>query len=142
MVSLVDPVVPEAEKIAMIKELLNQKYPESLSEFRPQKPMLRNNIELKGDTLLRELIGSKSWFLFSMLQIKFDEVRSWVTNDVLNKSSIGFVRFKSFIDNIQCINDCSERNIQLVQDFIMSSHKEDHRQNVMLISKAHRKKID
>ena len=50
--------------------------------------------------------------------------------------------FKAFVKNLVFVNDCSERNIRLIQDFVHMYKSEDMKQNVMHVARSNRKKVD
>ena len=52
-----------------------------------------------------------------------------------------FAKFKLFVKQLTCVNDCAERNIRLIQDFMSGYKSEDMKQNLMLVAKDNRKKL-
>ena len=46
------------------------------------------------------------------------------------------------LSTILVVNDCSERNIRLIQDFIDSHKSEDMKQNALHVVRTNRKKVD
>ena len=57
------------------------------------------------------------------------------------ESSDSYEKFRCFIENNICVNDCAERNICLIQDFVDNNKSEDMKQNVMLVARDNRKKL-
>ena len=49
--------------------------------------------------------------------------------------------YSSFVKNLNVTNDCAERNIGLIQQFVGSSINEDQRQNILLGTRENRKLI-
>ena len=47
----------------------------------------------------------------------------------------------SFVKGLPCVNDCSERNVRLVQDYIDGYHSEDMRQNLFQVVRDNRTKL-
>ena len=54
---------------------------------------------------------------------------------------MSFDTFKDFVKKIACVNDCAERNIRLIQDFVGAYKEEDMKQNLMLVARDNRKKL-
>ena len=52
-----------------------------------------------------------------------------------------FCEFNEFIKNLSVTNDCAERNISLIQQFIGASHNEQQRQDVLLVVRENRKLV-
>ena len=75
-------------------------------------------------------MGSQSWSLIKFAGIKPDEVESWITSSIFSSPV-----FKDFIQRIECRTDCAERNIKLIQEFIMGYKNEDMAQNLMLVAR-------
>lgn len=119
----------QGQKVEIMARLLSQEAPES---FRYSKPELPN---LSRSTRLVDLVGPHSWHLLQVAGIKTDDVKQWIKARDVPET------LKSFVKSLASVNDCSERNIRLIQDFIDSSSKEDRRQNVMNVTRAHRKKL-
>src|SRR6218665_53725 len=116
----------------MIEKLLDQEIP---PEFIPWKPTL--------PVVAKETRLDWTWELYCFgnywsIEKKDVHVESWKTNMTSNHSC---KKFCNFVQNIECVNDCSERNIKLVQEFVMSSTNEDQRQKVMLAARDNRKKM-
>jgi len=65
------------------------------------------------------------------------EVEKWKRGEA-NQS---FDTFKHFVKKIACVNDCAERNIRLIQDFVGGYKEEDMKQNLMLVARDNRKKL-
>ena len=55
--------------------------------------------------------------------------------------SESFAVFGDFVRGLHSTNDCAERNIKLIQDYVMSSNKEEARQNIIFFAQDNRKKM-
>jgi hypothetical protein len=55
------------------------------------------------------------WLLLKIAGIPTGEVEKWISDDGDANQSLDL--FKNFVRNIECTNDCAERNIKLIQDF-------------------------
>ena len=86
-------------------------------------------------------MGPESWFIFLKLDISASEVMSWLKDDKFDENGLKYKVFKSFVSNMICVNDCAERNIRLIQDFVKDSRKDGHLQNILQVVKKHRKKV-
>ena len=65
-------------------------------------------------TELCDLMGPGSWLLLKVFGISSDEVESWIKGMAGESIHV----FKTFVQNIHCNNNCAERNIRLIQDFV------------------------
>ena len=92
-----------------------------------------------SDSRLEDLITKESW-LFFILTGYTESVREWHTSsDYLALDS--YKHFTQLVRNISVTNDCVERNISLIENFVHTSHNEDQRQNILLVVREHRKLI-
>ena len=132
VLALSDDDVETGTKISMVDKLLTFDVPNTFSKLKPRLP------QLERSTKLVDLIGPESWMIFSLLNITKEEVESW-TED-MNKES--FQQFSEFTKKLTVVNDCSERNIRLIQDFIDSHKSEDMKQNALHVVRTNRKKVD
>lgn len=132
-VALCDPDLEMEEKMLMVKKLLGYEIPEEFEKCKPTLP------KLTASTELHELVGAQSWILLKLNSIQKEDVQCWVEEGL--ESSESYQKFCKFIRNLVAVNDCVERNIKLIQEFVMSSNKEDMRQNIMLVAKDNRKKL-
>ena len=131
--ALADEEVPKEERDLMVENLIKVDIPE---EFFLGKPTLP---ELSEETNLPDLIGDQSWSLLSFLSIGKEEVKTWLEADV--STNMSYQKFVQFMKNLETVNDCAERNVKLIQDYVMASKSEDQRQNVMLVARENRKKL-
>ena len=86
---------------------------------KPELPVILMSTELS------ELVGPQSWFIVKVAEVPMEELDT----------------FKNFLKKIPCVNDCAERNIRLIQDFIGGYKSEDMKQNLMLVARDNRKKL-
>jgi hypothetical protein len=73
-----------------------------------------------------------------------EEVRKWVLSAEKGEdfqSIESFCEFNEFIKNLSVTNDCAERNISLIQQFISAFHNEQQRQDVLLVVRENRKLV-
>ena len=133
ILALADEDVPKEERDLMVENLMKVDVPE---EFLLGKPTLP---EMSQETKLADLIGDQSWSLLSLLEIGKEEVKTWMEADVSN--NLSYQKFAQFVKNLETVNDCAERNVKLIQDYLMTSKSEDQRQNIMLVAKDNCKKL-
>ena len=133
ILAFADEEVPKEERDLMVENLIKVDIPE---EFFLGKPTLP---ELSEETNLPDLIGDQSWSLLSFLSIGKEEVKTWLEADV--STNMSYQKFVQFMKNLETVNDCAERNVKLIQDYVMASKSEDQRQNVMLVARENRKKL-
>jgi len=129
--SIADDDVEEEEKKKMLCKLMEQPVPHELFMGKPELPVVT------ACTKLSDLIGPQSWLLLTVAGIPGGEVEKWIKVDASQSLDL----FKSFVKNIECTNDCAERNIRLIQDFVNGYKSEDMKQNLMLVARDNRKKL-
>lgn len=93
--------------------------------------------EVGPSTELVDLVSGESWLLLQVAEVNQVYVQIWPA-DLTVRSFLSFV---DFIKGLTCVNDCSERNIRLIQDFVSGFKSEDMKQNLMLVARNNRKKI-
>ena len=103
-----------------------------------EKPKLPRKNQLEKNSL-KDYMGPASSFLFQLFEIEdisflLDPVKDWPSNK-------SYLLMKKYISNISPVNDSSERKVKLLQDFIMKSRDEKHRQDIMLQVNLSRKKL-
>ena len=131
LLALADDDVEKDEKIKMMRSLVEFDIP---NEFRVGKPELP--VKSK-DTELSQLVGPQSWLLLKVADVPDQEVIKWIKGEGIES----FDKFKIFVKQMTCVNDCAEQNIQLIQDFISGYKSEDMKQNLMLVVRDNRKKL-
>ena len=131
MLAIADDDVEEAEKLKMLEKLLQYDVPDQFRLGKPELPIISRSTELT------ELVTPESWILLKVAEVADEDVEKWVKGE----ASDSYEKFKCFIKNNICVNDCAERNIRLIQDFVDSYKSEDMKQNVMLVARDNRKKL-
>jgi hypothetical protein len=129
--SLADDDVEENEKKKMLCKLIEQPVPEEFNMGKPELPVVTSSTELC------DLVGPQSWLLLRIAGIPTGEVEKWIDGGANQSLDV----FKNFVRNIECTNDCAERNIKLIQDFVSGYRNEDMKQNLMLVARDNRKKL-
>ena len=131
VMALVDDDVEKDEKKNILQKLLQFPVPEEFMKGKPKMPVITLS------TTLSNLVGDQSWILFCLAKVTHDQVKLAAQGDLTVLDN-----FKFFVKNMVVTNDCAERNIKLIQDFIMSYRNEDMKQNVLLVTKNHRKMLN
>jgi len=75
---------------------------------KPDLPVVTSSTELC------DFIEPESWILLKVLGISNDEVESWIKGEAGESIHV----LKTLVQNIQCNNNCSERNIRLIKGFV------------------------
>jgi hypothetical protein len=88
-------------------------------------------------TQLPELIGPQSWLLLKEAEVVKEDVENWIKGEDIHT----FDELKRFIKQNTCVNDCAERNICLIYDFVNGYKSKDKKQNLMLVARDNRKKL-
>ena len=131
VMALADSDLCEEKKIKMLKILVKFDVP-ALEDININKPIPVTIVET---TKLTDLVTQESWFLF-IVEDLVEEVRKWVLSAEKGEdlqSIESFCEFNEFIKNLSVTNDCAERNISLIQQFIVASHNEQQRQEYFLL---------
>ena len=100
-----------------------------------EKVDLLLELDFTGDSppSLLSLIGRNSWFIFTLLNITKSEDKVWLTFPSAVWPFVEqFKIFSRFVDGIEVVNDCSERAVKLVSEFMNVCHDEDDRQELLL----------
>lgn len=88
-------------------------------------------------TTLADLVGPDSWFIFYNLQLDSEflmhDVAHWAYLASFNGSLIN-------LNSINVVNDCAERGVKLSSDFLASSKREGHYQNVLQVVEQDRRR--
>ena len=74
---------------------------------KPELPVILMSTELS------ELVGPQSWFIVKVAEVPMEELEKWKRGEATQS----FDTFKNCVKKIPCVNDCTERNIRLIQDF-------------------------
>jgi hypothetical protein len=139
VLALADPGMHLQDKLKVIEQLLRFPIPED-GDIAIGKP---EPVLILPDTEIQELVTSESWFLFKILELS-EEVRVWYQYASLSQPLENLKSFQSFcffVDHLAVTNDCSERNICLIQNYVQSSTSEDQRQNILLVVREERKTL-
>ena len=95
--------------------------------------------DIAGFEDMSDLIGPNSWYLLELANIHGDWLKKHVS---VWQDSQDYAKFKEFISNMSVVNDCSERGVKLVQEYIDSARNETLRQDVMTTAKVYKSKIN
>ena len=114
-----------------MERLLDSEVPDQFRMGKPELPVILMSTELS------ELVGPQSWFIVKVAEVPMEELEKWKRGEATQS----FDTFKNFVKKIPCVNDCDERNIRLIQDFIGGYKSEDMKQNLMLVARDNRKKL-
>ena len=73
------------------------------------------DIELNRETELVDLLGSNSFLLWDILNLDWDWLRQ--SPEEWDKSA-SFVQMKEYVCTVKVTNDCAERGVKLISDYI------------------------
>ena len=125
-----DPDVKEA----MANALLRTPKP---NRFEPGKPEFPVALMANNPTM-DQLIGSKSWLLFSLLGKSGDwlqmPVRLWDTDNE-------YVSMKETVSHLEVVNDTAERGVKDIQEYANAARDGGQRGRIILVSNSHRVKL-
>ena len=112
--SLCDKGTPNPDKEAIVKAMLEAGRPQ---QFPLQKLIIKTHIpeNHKRDVVgLHEFAGECLWLILEWLSIDTD----WMLFPSDWAGCQSFVRFKNLVDKLEVVNDCAERSVKDVTEFI------------------------
>ena len=122
-----------ADRLLAVKPALELQSPQDRFGSGFGKPKFPNFITIS--TTLADLVGSDSWYTFAVLKINSE----FLTEDVSDWSSHdGYQAALTNIEALNVINDSAERGVKLSADFLSTSKKEEHYQNVLQVVEGDR----
>lgn len=134
MLSIVDEDLENNVRRSMATKLLSHKVPETVSVGYPQTKCLEEVEDLS------DLVGPESWFIFRAADV--DEV-GWLVENVDDWPNFpSYKKLKDFISKMSVVNDCSERGVKIIQEYIDSACNEDLRQDIVTTAKVYKSKIN
>ena len=91
-------------------------------------------------TVLTDLIGPESYFLFDALGVDFEWLTTPADTWVENKS---YKKAQNFVRTVKIANDVAERGVKLMSDFATKITTDPEQRNCLLqVVEYHRKKFD
>lgn len=129
--ALADDDIEEEEKMKILQRLTEFEFPDKFRIGKPELPVICKSTELS------DLVGPQSWKILEVAGVSVNEVKEWTNR----RAGESLDRFKNFVKKITAVNDCAERNIRLIQDFVSGYKSEDMKQNLMLVARDSRKKM-
>lgn len=126
-----DDAVKKEDKQEILIELLKAENmpPDVFEKGKPKLP------DITPETKLSDLVGPQSWQILQVAGVGRSDIEAWAETGEVNSSFVKFVR------QLTCVNDCSERNIRLVQEYCATFHSEDMRQNAFQVARDNRQKL-
>ncbi|KAK5918331.1 hypothetical protein CgunFtcFv8_003105 [Champsocephalus gunnari] len=124
--------VPNEDKRALASAILEHK-PDDLPMHIPEQRFGAGFGKPKFPTLLpttslADLANKDCWFGMHQLHIDPEfmslDVKEWATNAAFKKSVVN-------VCAMNVVNDCAERGVKLMSDFVAVARKEQHLQNVL-----------
>ena len=140
--ALLDQDISAEDREAMAKRLYSLPVPETFKHSEEVDLFSELDFTCDNPPSLLPLIGKNSWFIFTLLNITKSEDKVWLTCPSAVWPFVEqFKTFSRFVDGIQVVNDCSERAVKLVSEFINVCHDEDDRQELLLAVQQRRDQL-
>ena len=139
ILALCDKGTGNEEKEEIIKAMINTDRPQ---HFLPQKPVMKVHILLNkspGDVALRQFVGERSWLMIDLFDVEVEWMEQSPEQWIQFPS---FLRFKEIIDSLKVVNDCAERGVKDMTEFLNSSKDADQREMVQIVVNHHRQLLD
>ena len=68
---------------------------------------------------------------------------AWLNQEVEDWPNFpSYIELKRFISQMYVVNDCSERGVKIIQEYIDSACNEDPRQDIITTAKVYKSKIN
>ena len=110
--ALCDQGVSNETKDDIVSAMLNTGRPHDIP---PQKPLMHTRLLEKTQVNLDLFVGERSWLMFQLLGINtcwmHEQSREWPQN-------AEYRRFCTIVSSLKVVNDCAERSIKDVTEFI------------------------
>ena len=137
--SMLDDAVPESEKKEIAEKILATASTDNILEWKYEKVIISNIIDTEKKPTLGDFVDSRSKLIFDILN--FDKIKmEWLQLPPnLWHLITAYKEFNSFVRALPVVNDSAERNIRLIQDFVLSCHDEELRQDLLLAVDLKRK---
>ncbi len=137
--SLCNHDASDLEKVAIVRAMQIAGQPQ---HFPPQKTVMKEQLLnncMCGEVELHEFAGERSWMIFTRLVVQTQWMQQPPANWI---HSPAFVQFKNLVDSLEVVNDCAERSIKDVTEFVNYSKDANHRDCVMMVVNPHRQLLD
>ena len=141
VLALCDIDTADAVKAEIVREMIAAGRPQ---DFVPKKPemkiaVLSRQPPLEGDIGLQEFVGPRSWLIFHLLNINTD----WMQHPPSEWSDLpAFNTFNDTVRMLKVVNDCAERSVKDVTEFINYGKDPYRLDRVMMVVNHHRQLID
>ena len=146
VLALFDDSLPDDVRANAARALHMTSKPDSMQPGKPKLPDVTKKefwqdcVEGKELDCLARLIGPESWFIPQLLGLS-DEDMVWLQLRVDEWMILpGYKRMKAFIEGLSVTNDCAERGVALIQNFVNSTTDESLRQDLVLAVQEHRER--
>jgi hypothetical protein len=137
VLALFDPALHAIWKNMMVAKLKGIPRPPF---FRPSKPKMITISEEEFPTL-SNFIGPRSWLLFHLLKLT-DRQLEWMQMDCNHWKLFEDYRFiEGFVRGLEVTNDCAERGVKLISDFIDVVQCEEQQKFLLQVVEDHRQRV-
>ncbi len=137
--ALCDQSTLDVNKAAIVTAMLQAGRPQQIP---PQKPMMNDHLltnHVRGEVQLQSFVGERSWLIFDRLDVPCDWMQlqpsEWI-------NSADFMRFNDLVHSLEVVNDCAERAIKDVTEFVNYAKDANSRDRVMMVVNHHRQICD
>ena len=130
-----DGVKPETKE-AIVAAMITAGRPQDIGY---QKPEMKTVILDQPQVHLEDFVGEQSWLLFQLLAVNTDWMQTasihWTQSDQ-------YLRFVNIVKSLKVVNDCAERSIKDVTEFVNYARDRDVRSQAVMVVQHHRQLID
>ena len=136
--SLCDSNTSDPEKASIVAAMLQAGRPQ---QFTPQKTLMKEQLlrnRQRGEVNLHDFAGERSWLLFERLDVAVGWMQLAPNNWI---QSPDYIHFK-LVDALDVVNDCAERSIKDVTEFVNYAKDPNRRDRVMMVVNHHRQLLD
>ena len=137
--ALCDDGTTDKEKENIVQAMLTAGRPQT---FQPKKPDMKSNLlqgRAPGLPSLSEFVGPRSWIIFTMLDVNV----AWMEHPPSQWEECNeFLRFQHLIKSLKVVNDCAERAVKDMTEFLNYCQDAERREHVVMVVSHHRQIIN
>ena len=137
--ALCDDGTSSIDKENIVKAMLASNRPQS---YKPQKPVMKSQL-LHGrnpdQPALADFVGPRSWLIIDILDVKYE----WMQYPATRWGEFDdYVRYRDLVKCLKVVNDCAERAVKDMQEYLGYCQDAEHREKVVTVANHHRQLVN
>ena len=102
--------------------------------YKPQKPIMKSQL-LHGrnpdQPALADFVGPRSWLIIDILDVKYE----WMQYPATRWGEFDdYVRYRGLVKYLKYVNDCAERAVKGMQEYLGYCQDAEHREKVVTVT--------